>query len=367
MRTRLRKSAPPAEAAPALADSQLAQRFAKMVGMVPGVLTPQAVEAGYMPELGASGLPTSLEGDVPAEYRYWLAKDATTAQRVRDALVEKRLITQDSVLVVDNVHRRVMKELYLVVEDAPHGELTFAEPLPAGQYAATHLALTPEPVLVYESGQSPALETVTKHATETQPWLATYQDDAVTRAGLQAAQLKAVFKVRTRPGVLFASNVELAGESDFVEPLVEVEKAFSVRLLKKAGSAATPVEERFILGIVLEPDTTDLHEDIYTAEDVRKTAHGFMEGYRAGRYLATQHDGKDITGKLLVLESYLAPVDFDVEVAPGQVEKVKKGTWLMGQRVVDDVLWTGVQKGDFTGYSIGGSAIRTPVKAPPKG
>jgi hypothetical protein len=32
----------------------------------------------------------------------------------------------------------------------------------------------------------------------------------------------------------------------------------------------------------------------------------------------------------------------------------------MGIRVVDDDLWGGIKKGDFTGFSIGGQAYRRP-------
>lgn len=110
-------------------------------------------------------------------------------------------------------------------------------------------------------------------------------------------------------------------------------------------------EERYVLGVVLAPETTDSQGDIYSHEEVRKAAHAYMEHEGA---LGKQHR-EIVTGKLKILESYVAPVDFQIEE-----EQVAKGTWLMGIRVVDDDLWTGIKEGSFTGFSIGGAAFRRP-------
>jgi hypothetical protein len=114
-------------------------------------------------------------------------------------------------------------------------------------------------------------------------------------------------------------------------------------------------EERFVLGVVLEPDVIDSQNDFETIEDIRKAAHTFMEHFSQ---LGKQHE-EIVTGKLKVLESYLAPADFDI----GE-EKVKKGTWLMAIRVTDDDLWESVKKGTFTGFSIGGFGCRAPADLP---
>ena len=38
-----------------------------------------------------------------------------------------------------------------------------------------------------------------------------------------------------------------------------------------------PNDERFVLGIVLEPEVVDAQGDIYSAEEIRAAAHRFME------------------------------------------------------------------------------------------
>lgn len=112
-------------------------------------------------------------------------------------------------------------------------------------------------------------------------------------------------------------------------------------------------EERYVLGIVLEPETEDSQGDIYSADEVRKAAHDFMANFQN---IGLMHR-TIINGKAQILESYLAPATFKID---GQ--SVKKGTWCFGVRVSDDDLWAEVKDGGLTGFSIGGSAVRTPEK-----
>jgi len=110
-------------------------------------------------------------------------------------------------------------------------------------------------------------------------------------------------------------------------------------------------DERIVYGIVLEPDTVDAQDDIYSAEEVRAAAHAYMQDFQNTGFM---HQTK-INGKAKVVESYLAPSAFSLG---GQ--QVKKGTWVMAMRVIDDALWKQCKEGALTGFSIGGSAKRTP-------
>jgi DNA adenine methylase len=60
-----------------------------------------------------------------------------------------------------------------------------------------------------------------------------------------------------------------------------------------------------------------------------------------------------VNDQVKVLECYLAPVDFELAGV-----SVRKGTWLLGVRVLSDELWAQVKDGGLTGFSIGGSARR---------
>lgn len=116
-----------------------------------------------------------------------------------------------------------------------------------------------------------------------------------------------------------------------------------------------PNDERFVLGIVLEPEVVDAQGDIYSAEEIRAAAHRFMEDFGG---LGLMHRLR-VNGQVKVLESYLAPTDFTI----GELA-VRKGTWLLAVRVLSDELWERVKTGDLTGFSIGGSARRVPEPAP---
>jgi len=110
-------------------------------------------------------------------------------------------------------------------------------------------------------------------------------------------------------------------------------------------------EERYVLGVVLEPETVDAQNDIYSAAEVREAAHRFMQEYQN---VGLMHRGF-VNGKVKILESYVAPVAFELDGAP-----VKKGTWLLAVRVLDDELWSQIKASELTGLSIGGSAVRYP-------
>jgi DNA adenine methylase len=128
-----------------------------------------------------------------------------------------------------------------------------------------------------------------------------------------------------------------------------VAPAFAVtgKLLK----GIDPSDERFVLGIVLEPEVVDAQGDIYSADEIRQAAHRFMEEFGG---LGLMHR-LAVNDQVKVLESYVAPVDFEIAGIT-----VSKGTWLLGVRVLSDELWEQVKEGKLTGFSIGGSARRVP-------
>jgi DNA adenine methylase len=108
-------------------------------------------------------------------------------------------------------------------------------------------------------------------------------------------------------------------------------------------------EERYALGIVLEPKTIDPQNDIYSAAEVREAAHRFMQQYKN---IGLIHQDL-VNGKVKILESYLAPMGFEISGT-----QVRKGTWLLAVRVLDDGLWAQIKSGELAELSIGGSAVR---------
>ena len=111
-------------------------------------------------------------------------------------------------------------------------------------------------------------------------------------------------------------------------------------------------EERYILGVVLEPDEVDSQGDTISAEEIRQAAHGYMQDFGN---VGLQHQ-TFVNDKIKILETYIAPVDFEIG---GQ--QVKAGTWLMAFRVLDDSIWKAIKEGLLTGLSIGGTGLRLAV------
>jgi DNA adenine methylase len=100
---------------------------------------------------------------------------------------------------------------------------------------------------------------------------------------------------------------------------------------------------------VLIPDEFDAHGDIYDEATVRDACHHFMEYSEA---LGKQHAMALSKAKIRILECYLADTDCLIE---GRA--IKRGTWLLAARVLDDLLWQDIKAGRCTGWSIEGSAL----------
>lgn len=133
---------------------------------------------------------------------------------------------------------------------------------------------------------------------------------------------------------------------------VEAAKLAKVAKMKVVKAGPVAGEERYAFGIVLEPDIVDSQGDTYDAPTIRIAAEKFMEFYGNTGLMHREM----VNDKVKILESYIAPVEFEA----GGIT-VKKGTWLMAVRVVDDQLWDLVKGAGLTGFSIGGSAIRAPL------
>lgn len=109
----------------------------------------------------------------------------------------------------------------------------------------------------------------------------------------------------------------------------------------------TDTDRHFVTGIVYEPMTEDAHGNFMTEEEITKAAYWFAKN---GDGVDLQHSFETIEkSSVSVVESWVAKADFECGG-----ETVKKGTWLMTVEVTDDEIWDAVQKGEITGFSMGG-------------
>lgn len=153
-----------------------------------------------------------------------------------------------------------------------------------------------------------------------------------------ASQLLSLFAQYTPWGTTF--NEVVGDTDDMNDPDLSGSMDGSIPIMKALDS-----ELRQGTYVVLAPDKTDLHGDIYSATEVAKACHNFNE------YCGTTFiDHKEDTDQAKIVESYLAPVDMKV----GD-QLVTKGTWLAVVQY-DESLWQEVKKGKYTGLSIGAYA-----------
>lgn len=104
-------------------------------------------------------------------------------------------------------------------------------------------------------------------------------------------------------------------------------------------------ENHYVTGIVYEPMEEDCHGNYMTAEEIRKAAYWFAKN---GDKVDIQHSFEPLDNSAVV-ETWIAKSDFEIGG-----EAVKEGTWLITVEVGDPQIWESVEKGEITGFSMGG-------------
>ena len=97
--------------------------------------------------------------------------------------------------------------------------------------------------------------------------------------------------------------------------------------------------DRLVFAEVIIPDAPNVYGDFHTKQSVRDFAYGFMD---AGYGIDVNHDNDDITGKVYVVESFIA--------REGDKDFIE-GAWVVGMYIPDDDMWQGVLDGNLNGYS----------------
>lgn len=104
-------------------------------------------------------------------------------------------------------------------------------------------------------------------------------------------------------------------------------------------------ETHFITGVVYEPMTEDAHKNYMTEAEIVKAEKYFSEHSGA---IDLQHSFEP-EEKLSVVESWIMKCACTING-----KDVKKGSWLLTVKCEDDTIWDKVQKGEITGFSMGG-------------
>lgn len=101
----------------------------------------------------------------------------------------------------------------------------------------------------------------------------------------------------------------------------------------------------YVTGVAYEPDIEDAHGNFMSEGEIQKAAYWFAKN---GDKVDIQHSFEAIDGATVV-ENWVTKSDETI----GD-ETIKKGTWLVTMEVTDDDLWDKIEKGEITGFSMGG-------------
>jgi len=151
------------------------------------------------------------------------------------------------------------------------------------------------------------------------------------------------------------NKIPEVNEEDELDKLItkdhkqEIKKNISKSDFKKeVRIVKSDIEKRLVYGVVLEPDTVDLQEDKISPDIIEKAAHRYMIMFQA---LGYEHEEEENGAS--VVESYITKSE---ETHNGT--KIIVGSWVMVTKIHDDDLWEEIKKGEITGYSIGGRAVK---------
>lgn len=112
------------------------------------------------------------------------------------------------------------------------------------------------------------------------------------------------------------------------------------------------VGSHYVTGIVYEPMVEDTDGNYMTEEEITKAAHWFAKN---GNKVDLQHSFEPLDGAVVV-ESSVTKCDMEFE---GQT--IRKGTWLMTVEIQDEAIFQAIEKGEITGFSMGGSGVYSEV------
>lgn len=124
--------------------------------------------------------------------------------------------------------------------------------------------------------------------------------------------------------------------------------------------------KKMVFGYVAVPDEGDLQEQAMTKEHVEKAAYSYIKnGFFGGA------KAKGVSKNHIEFEGLSHPIESCIDKggalmsAYGHPEDAIGGAWWVGMQL-DDKAWDQVQKGEFTGFSMGGFGLVKPAEGEPE-
>lgn len=179
--------------------------------------------------------------------------------------------------------------------------------------------------------------------------LATVIATSKARADVAEAVEKAAAKVDEAEKQINAPTLDGGGKLKPAKPATKKPLETDTTFKRFCPVLKVNAEEKSVTGVVLEPETVDAQLDIISEAVIQKAAENFLAKFNKATKLGLMH--KNFSKKFELLQSYIMPSDMTIGSTI-----VKKGSWIMKVRVIDNQVWKQVKEGKITGFSIGGKA-----------
>jgi hypothetical protein len=154
---------------------------------------------------------------------------------------------------------------------------------------------------------------------------------------------------------LLRTAITRAAQYGYKEVEEKAKSLYDIHFKEKQKELRFVVAKDFqgiVLGIVAEPDAKpDVDGHTISKEAVQSTCWEYNKNFQTIAYRHSQRFTKD---EAQLLESYIAPVDFEIEKPDGSKGIIKEGTWLMRWEIYSPELKEQVKSGFIKGFSLGG-------------
>ena len=148
-------------------------------------------------------------------------------------------------------------------------------------------------------------------------------------------------------------EIEMIVNSFVSEPATEKEWLFFNR--KKQVLNFYDDEQQIVTSVVMLANTPIYRNDdgyeyklVFTPDAIKKMAFDYFSKNGFNK-ISIEHDGKEIEGAAILLESYF--VD-NVKSVPQKFGKIPEGSWIMSYKVVDKEIWKMIKEKKLRGFSV---------------
>jgi hypothetical protein len=100
----------------------------------------------------------------------------------------------------------------------------------------------------------------------------------------------------------------------------------------------------------------DAHGDYVDVDTIREACHNFNRGPQRANLLH-----KAMTDSVEFIESYILPVDIQMQDSSGVSRSIPKGSWLVVTQTHSDDIWKAQKDGTINGVSIGAKGRRITI------